>query len=244
MPAGRDLIFFDDASEWEAIVNLTRIAQTLPGDRFVPIGSFDLGVELNEEYIAVVAGTTQGRSNWFFAGDITQVYNFTPGGSNPVLGQIKPQRTRLAINRLQLVETSRVSTDSFDLRYSPPYWFKDCAIRVYRYTGDVKNFVKDSLFEIGNALGVDPNNPSGRIVEALLALKLDLEAQFAELRERLNQDNEAADSEFAQLVERISQIDAGIYTAVEAVGELLPPNTADSYRLTAQQRLDLDLGFL
>ena len=244
MPAGRDLIFFDDASEWEVIVNLTRIAQTLPGDRFVPIGSFDLGVELNEEYIAVVAGTTQGRSNWFFAGDITQVYNFTPGGSNPVLGQIKPQRTRLAINRLQLVETNRVSTDNFRLQYTPPYWFRDCTIRVYRYTGDKLNFVEDSLFEIGNALGVDPNNPSGRIVEALLALKLDLETQFAELRERLNQDNEAADSEFAQLVERISQIDAGIYTAVEAVGELLPPNTADSYRLTAQQRLDLDLGFL
>ena len=244
MPAGTDLIFFDDSADWELATQQSRIAQQVGQDAYVPIPAFTLGLSLKSEYIAVIATTNSGKPTWQFAGDINQVYNFPVAPSNPLLSKIQPVRTRLFINKLTLVETSRVSTDSFDLRYSPPYWFRDCAIRVYRYTGDVKNFVKDSLFEIGNALGVDPNNPSGRIVEALLALKLDLETQFAELRERLNQDNEAADSEFAQLVEQINQIDAGIYTTVEAIGELLPPDRADSYKQTAQQRLDLDLGFL
>ena len=86
------------------------------------------------------------------------MYDFARGGNNPLLGKIEPNRTRLALNRLQLVETNRVSTDPFRLRYTPPAWFKDCAIRVYKYVGRKDNFVEDTLFDIGNALGIDPNN--------------------------------------------------------------------------------------
>lgn len=244
MPAGTDLIFFDDSDDWEVVVNINRDAQVLPGDRYVPIPAFDLGVELKSDYIAVVAGTTQGKTNWFFAGDITQVYDFAPGGSNPVLGKIKPERTRLAINRLQLVETNRVSTDSFRLQYQPPYWFRDCTIRVYKYKGEKLNFVEDSLFQIGNALGVDSNRPDGRIIEALLAVKLDLENQLNAINERLDDGEGASEATQQQLLEQINQLDAGVYTLAEGLADLLPGDRGEQIRRNTQSRLDLDLGFL
>ena len=244
MPAGTDLIFFDNSQDWQVIVNTSRIATRLPGDRFVPISSFDLGVSLKTDYIAVVAGTTEGKSNWFFAGDITQVYDFSPGRGNPILGEIKPERTRLAINRLQLVETNRVSTDNFRLQYTPPYWFRDCTIRVYQYTGDKLNFVEDSLFEIGNALGIDPNQPEGRIIEALLALKLDIENQFIDISEKLEVEDVASEEAQLQLIEKMNQLNAGVYTIAEGLADLLPGDRGEQIRSQTQNRLNLDLGFL
>lgn len=167
MPADTDLIYFNAPEDWELIVNESRIAQPIAEGYFIPIPSFDLGVTVYSDYIAVVAMTVEPKASWFFAGDITQVYDFAKGGSNPVLGSIKPERTRLAINRLQLVETNRVSIEPFRLQYTPPSWFKNCTIRVYKYVGDVENFVKDTLFDIGNALGIDPNNPDGKLVLAI-----------------------------------------------------------------------------
>ena len=192
MPAGQDLIFFDTPEDWQVIVNISRTAVTAGENSHIPISGFDLGVSLNDEYIAVVAGTTQGKPNWFFAGDITQVYSFSRGGSNPILGKIQPPRTRLAINRLQLVETNRISTDNFRLKYTPPSWFKDCTIRVYKYTGDKLNFVEDTLFQIGNALGIDPSSPDGKIALAFAALRDDIDQQFADLNSRLGNDNLSA----------------------------------------------------
>lgn len=244
MPAGTDLIFFDESQDWEVVVNTSRTAQPLPGDRYVPIGSFDLGVELKTDYIAVVAGTTQGKTNWFFAGDITQVYNFAPGGTNPVLGTIKPTRTRLAINRLQLVETNRVSTDNFRLQYTPPYWFRDCTIRVYQYTGEKLNFVEHSLFQIGNALGVDENREGGRIIEGLLALKLELENGFTELEEQLGGNEVATEELQRELVVEVEQLKAGVFTLSEGLADLLPGDRGEQLRQQTQNRLDLDLGFL
>ena len=175
MPAGTDRIDFDRSEDWELVANEIRDAQLVGENAYIPIPAFNLGVDLYTDYVAVIATTTSGKPTWQFAGDITQVYNFPKGSPETILGRIQPVRTQLFINRMTLLETSRVSLDNFDLRYQPPYWFRDCGIRVYKYVGEVKNFVEDSLFDIGNALGVDPNNPSGRIIEALLALKLDLE---------------------------------------------------------------------
>ena len=186
MPAGTDLIFFDDSTDWVRVANRTRNAQIVGENAHVPISAFDLGLSLQSDYVAVVAGTTSGKPTWQFAGDINQVYNFPVAPGNPIIGKIQPVRTRLFINKLTLIETNRVSTDNFDLRYQPPYWFKDCTILVYQYVGDTRNFVEDSLFDIGNAVGVDPNREDSRILEGLLALKLDLEARFDELNERLD----------------------------------------------------------
>ena len=244
MPAGVDRIDFDRSEEWELVANEVRNAVLVGENAYEPIPAFNLGLDLYTDYVAVIATTTSGKPTWQFAGDINQVYNFPKGTPDNILGRIQPARARLFINKMQLIDTGRVSLDNFDLRYTPPYWFRDCAIRVYRYVGEVKNFVEDTLFDIGNALGINDNSPTGTIIEGLLALKLDLETQFQTLSERLDQDNTVADDEFIQILTQLNQIDAGVYTVVEAVAELLPPARGDEYKQTAQQRLELDLGFL
>lgn len=244
MPAGVDLIFFDDSEDWELVANESRTAIQRGENAYLPIPAFNLGVSLNTDYVAVLASTSQRKSSWVFAGDITQVYNFPKGSSNSPLGRIQPVRTRLFINRLQLIETNRVSTDNFDLRYQPPYWFRNCSIVVYKYTGDKLNFVEDTLFNIGNALGIDPNTEGGRIIEGLLALKLDLEAGFAELNERLGQSGDADAATQEQIIIEVEQLKAGVFTLSEGLSELLPPDRGQELQQRIQNRLDLDLGFL
>lgn len=244
MPAGVDRIDFDRSEEWELVANEVRTANFIGENSHEPIPAFNLGLSLYTDYVAVIATTTSGKPTWQFAGDINQVYNFPKGTPDNILGQIQPARARLFINKMQLIDTGRVSLDNFDLRYQPPYWFKDCAIRVYKYVGEVKNFVEDTLFQIGNALGVSSTAPTGTIIEGLLALKLDLEAQFGLLGERLDQDNEVAEDEYTEILRQLNQIDAGIYTLTEAVAELLPPQRGEQYKQITQQRLQLDLGFL
>lgn len=186
MPAGTDLIYFNAPEDWELIASESRTAAIINENSHTPIPAFDLGVSLYVDYIAVVASTASGKPNWFFAGDITQVYAFAKHAGNPVLGKVKPERTRLAINRLQVVETSRISLDPFRLEYLPPYWFKDCTIRVYKYVGEVENFVEDTLFDIGNALGIDPNNPDGKVALAFVALRDLINNRFNELSAKID----------------------------------------------------------
>ena len=244
MPAGTNLIFFDDSEDWQVVVNTTREAQRLPGDRFVPIPGFDLGVTLNTDYVAVIATTTEGKPNWFFAGDIVQNYSFAPGAGNPLLGSIKPERTKLAINRLQLVETNRVSTDSFRLQYTPPYWFRDCGIRVYKYTGDKLNFVEDSLFNIGNALGVDPNTGQGLIDGQLTVIEELITDKFSELQISREAEEQLDDLREAEIQQQLNQLSAGVYTLAEGLASLLPPEQGNDLRQRTQNRLRTDLGFL
>lgn len=244
MPAGQDLIFFDSPEDWVTIVNTTRRAVKKGENSHIPIPGFDLGVSLNEEYVAVVAGTTQGKPNWFFAGDITQVYSFSPGRGNSILGKIQPPRARLAINRLQLIETNRISTDNFRLKYTPPTWFKDCSIRVYKYIGDKLNFVEDTLFDIGNALGIDPSSPEGKIALGFAALRDDIDQNFTELNNRIDEDIDSEEQQEQELSRRLSQMNAGIYTLAEGISQLLPASEANDLTQNVQTRLDLDLGFL
>lgn len=244
MPAGNDLIFFDAAEDWELATQQTRTAVILGENSYEPIPAFTLGLSLNTDYVAVIATTNSGRPTWQFAGDINQVYRFPVALSNPLLGNIQPIRTRIFLNKLTLVETNRVSTDSFDLRYSPPYWFRDCAIRVYLYTGDKLNFVEDSLFDIGNALGIDPNNPSGLLALGLASLRDDIDSSISELKEQLEDLDNASENTQLQLLEQINQLDAGVYTLAEGLADLLPNDRGNQIKQQAQNRLDLDLGFL
>lgn len=244
MPAGQDLIFFDNSEDWQTIVNLSRTAQAFGEDSYIPIPSVDLGVTLDNEYIAVIAGTTKGKPSWQFAGDIRQVYNFAPGGGNPVTGVVQSPPTRLFINKLQIVETNRISPDNFRLRYTPPFWFRNCTIKVYKYVGDALNFVEDSLFAIGNALGVDPNQPESPLELQIQLVEQLISDRFQELNERLEEETANQAQKEQELLTQVNQIDAGIYTLAEGIAGLLPGNQGQQLKQTTQNRLDLDLGFL
>ena len=244
MPAGQDLIFFDNSEDWELIVNRNFRSTLVTENAHVPIPPQDLGVSLDAPYIAVIVGTAEAKPSWYFAGDIRQVYDFARGGGNPVLGLIQNEPTRLAINKLQIVDTGRISPDNYRLRYQPPYWFKSATIRVYQYTGDALNFVEDTLFSIGNALGIDPNTPGGLIEPQLTVIEELITDKFRELEERQTAEIQLDDLREADLRARMGQTDAGIYTIAEGLAALLPQGQAEALRRVTQDRLNLDLGLL
>ena len=244
MPAGTDLIFFDNSADWELAAEASRVARQIGENAYELIQPFNLGVSLNTDYVAVIATSTKAKPNWVFAGDIAQVYDFPKGASTSNLGKIQPARVRLFLNKLQLVETNRVSTDSFDLRYSPPYWFRSCAIRVYKYVGDKVNFVEDTLFDIGNALGTDPNTVGTALDVQFGLLEVLINAKFEQLQEENEKFQLANIQDRLDILDQINQLDAGVYTLAEGLANLLPPEQRQQLLQQTQNRLDSDLGFL
>ena len=244
MPAGQDLIFFDNSADWQVVADQTFTARLVGESSHVPIPPQDLGVSLGTPYIAVIVLTEGAKPSWYFAGDIRQVYDFAPGGSGTALGRIQTEPNRLALNKLQVIDTGRISPDNYRLRYQPPYWFKNAAIRVYSYVGDALNFVEDTLFSIGNALGIDPNSPGG-LIEAQLTIIEELIAdKFAELNEQRTAEIQLDDLREAEVRARMNETNAGIYALAEGIAELLPQGQGEALRRITQDRLNLDLGYL
>lgn len=244
MPAGTDLIFFDNPEDWVSVANVSQTAQIINENSHTPIPPIDLGVSLNEEYIAVIAGTTSGKPSWQFAGDIRQVYNFAKEAGNPILGKVQSAPTKLFINKLQVVETTRISPDNFRLRYTPPFWFKNCTVRVYKYVGDALNFVEDTLFDIGNALGIRSSQDGEPALSTIEQLAILIQSRFNELDTRLNQEDVEDAEIFTRIQTQLNEVEAGVFTVAEGVAELLPPEQASNLLQNTRNRLNLDLGFL
>jgi hypothetical protein len=244
MPAGQDLIFFDNPADWEVAADQTRYAQEIITDKYAPIPAFKLGLSLESDYIAAIVTTSFSKPTWQFAGDITQVYSFSPGSGNALLNDIHPVRQRLLLNRLTLIETNRVSIDRFDLEFKPPYWFRDCAIRVYRYVGEATNFVEDTLFDIGEALGIAPSSNEGLILPQLEVIEELISDKFLELNNSRDAEIQLDDQREVEIQRQLNEIDAGIYTLAEGLSDLLTEQEGSNLRTTTQQRLNLDLGFL
>lgn len=244
MPAGQDLIFFDNSEDWQVVANRTFRAQLVGENSHVPIPPQDLGVSLDAPYIAVIVLTEEAKASWYFAGDIRQVYDFAPGGGSSALGVVQTEPNRLALNKLQIIDTGRISPDNYRLMYQPPYWFKTAAIRVYSYVGDALNFVEDTLFSIGNALGIDPNSPQGLIEAQLTVIEELITDKFAELTEREAAEIQLDDLRETELRARMNETNAGIYALAEGIAELLPQGQGEALRRITQDRLNLDLGFL
>lgn len=244
MPAGQDLIFFDNSADWQVVVDRTFRARLAGENSHVPITPQDLGVSLDAPYIAVLVLTEEAKPSWYFAGDIRQVYDFASGGIGTALGRVQTEPNRLALGKLQVIDTGRISPDNYRLRYQPPYWFKNAAIRVYSYVGDTLNFVEDTLFSIGNALGIDPNSPSGLIEAQLTVIEELITDKFRELSERQESQVQLDDFREQQLNNRMNQANAGIYTLAEGLASLLPEGQAEALRQVTQYRLQLDLGYL
>ena len=105
-------------------------------------------------------------------------------------------------------------------------------------------FVEDTLFQIGNALGIDPNTPGGLIEAQLTVIEELITDKFRELNEQRAAEIQLDDLREADLRTRIGQTDAGIYTIAEGVAALLPQGQAEALRRVTQYRLNLDLGLL
>lgn len=166
-----DLIRFDIPENWELVINEIRVADFIGEESHSPIPPFDLGISLTSPYALIVVQTTQGKTTWKYAGEVRQTWNFPKGnpiGTQTSIAQSEP--TQLFLNRVQLVELNPNSLQPFRLRYQPPYWFKDVIVFGWKYSGTIENFIKDSLFEIGNKVGIGTLNLPDNIPNILATI--------------------------------------------------------------------------
>lgn len=154
-----DLIRFDIPENWELVISQTRTAEKISEAKHYPIPPFDLGISLTSPYVLIVIQTTEKKSTWKYGGEVRQNWDFPKGSSIGTLtGIAQSEPTQLSLDRTQLVELNPSSLHPYQLRYQPPYWFKDVIVFGWVYTGTVQNFVKDTLFEIGNKVGIGTLN--------------------------------------------------------------------------------------
>ncbi|MGF1542869.1 MAG: hypothetical protein ACFCU5_20905 [Pleurocapsa sp.] len=225
MSACQDLIDFDLPSDWTIIASIVRNAVRVGKDSHIPIPPIDLGSNIESSHIAVFATTTDGiKPTWRYAGEIRRVWNF-PSGSGAGTGRIHTPPTPLFINKLQLVETSEVSYERFGLVYQPPPWFLDCGVRVWRYSGDRANFVKDTLFNIGNAI-FNPDSPLANepVLAAINVLGEQVEEccqyfedELADIKTGLATDFNRVFQELAAIKARLNQLSGGGNNQTEAI---------------------------
>ena len=166
-----DFIQFDQSEDWEQVIGTTFTAVPTGEDSYIPIGQVDLGVALVEPYVVIVVQPVNAKITWRYGGEVRQVWDFTKGGeigSQFAGAQSKP--TQMFINKPEVIDLSRNGTGTFRLRYDPPTWFKQVIVIGWVYVGTVENFTKDTLFEIGNKIGIGTLNEENSLAN-LLALQ-------------------------------------------------------------------------
>jgi hypothetical protein len=166
-----DLIRFDLLENWELTISASRTAVQPTPDTHSPIETFTLVTGLTTPYVAIIVQTTQGKITWHWGGEVRQSWNFPSGASLGSLTSIaQSQPSPLYLNRLQLIGLNPNSLEPYSLRYTPPKWFKDVIVYGWKYTGTVENFVADTLFDIGNQVGIGTLNLPNNIPNTLNAM--------------------------------------------------------------------------
>jgi len=237
-------VFFDVPEDWELVSQVSRQATNQGENSFTRIPDITFGLFDNVRYLAVVAGTEDDEPTWRFAGDIAQVFGFSPGQGTSTQNTISTRTTPLVIDRLQIIQADQISPDPYRLRYRPPRWFRQANIRVWAYRGEVLNLAADQLTGVAQALGVTENPDQPPMDDRLTDLEDLLFRFIQEVDERLTINAEFNEVFRDELRQQISQIDAGLFTAIDGIALSLPSANADELRNQAINRLDLDLGFL
>ena len=208
MSACDDLIFFDDADDWVRIANVTRTASVIAENSHTPIPAFDLGVSIDSSYVAVIASTTDKKPTWRYAGELRQTFYFAEGAGSSLLENVQTKPTPLFIEKLQVVEMEKITLGNYRLRYQPPAWFKNCTIRVYRYTGHRQNFLKDTLFDIGTIVGIeDLVNPDTEHV-TLRQLYEEIQACCDYYKAEIDQIKQGLGADFNEVFRQLAEIKA------------------------------------
>lgn len=163
-----DVIELDNSTDWERIVGRTFNARRVAPNFYEPIGQKDLEVTLDEPYLVVVVQPIGGRSTWRYGGELRQTWDFPSGGSTgSAFSRAQSKPVQLFVNKPQLVPFNLNSRNSFRLAYDPPTWFRDVIIIIWKYTGIINNFVRDTLFDIGNQVGAGTFVEPGSVIDLL-----------------------------------------------------------------------------
>lgn len=152
MQSNQGLVTFKNPADWELVADINKTATVLGTNSYIPLSSLDLDVTLDAYYIAVLVTVDYRTPKWNFAGQISQVYDFTPLPEGDNYKRLAIAGTDLVIDELKLINTAEVSQDPFSLRFEPPEWFRDYTLKVYGYTGDVFNNVEAVFADIATSI--------------------------------------------------------------------------------------------
>ena len=122
---------FDD---WELVAQISKNKPA--GLSLIP--RFDLEVQLNSDFIAVEVVASNQKDTWVNGGYISQVYAFDGF-------EMTPQQHFLTVNQITLVELKQLSQSDFGLIYDPPKYFRDVAIRIWKYNGVQTNLLLQQI---------------------------------------------------------------------------------------------------
>lgn len=212
---------------WNLRATVTREPVVLNNyKRFIP--SFLIPGEFNSQFVAVGIKVTGSGENWRFGGFLSQEFNFSTSGYREE-DKAFFRTEDLMINNVTLLKLPVATDKPYRLRFFPPTWFRDLTLEIWEYTGTV---VIDNG---GSSPGLTQliERLENTVINGFSSNKLDLgEIAANNVEERLI------------ILTQLQQIDAGIYTLAEGLSNLLPPQQAQELKQTAQNRLDLDLGFL
>lgn len=206
-----DFIEFDSSSDWERVIGLTFTAQPVGQDSYIPIGQKDLGIAITEPYLVIVVQPVNGKPTWRYGGEVRQTWEFPSGGAtgtNFSRAQSKP--VQLFVNKPQLVGFNRNTTDTYRVYYDPPTWFKQVIVIGWKYTGNIRNFVIDTLFDIGNQVGAGtfttPTSITSLLAQQQRILE-DIEARLEEIENNNNPSNSVPlnDEAIGQISNSVSQ---------------------------------------
>lgn len=230
-------IDFDRSSEWERVVQTSRTASTtgITRPKPIPMTAFNLGATFTNPLVAIAVQTTQGKPHWKYGGKLRQSWNFSSGSNvGTAFSTIKSLDIKLGLNSVQIIELPSHSEQSYELVYYPPSWFKDVIIFGWKYLGQTRNFLRDSVFEIGNKIGTGTLNEPDSLTNLLANQSLILDRILIELDELRNDflnsqgDPGISSGSIARLSENIEsnnvRLDSKINELAKDLGRVLSGN--------------------
>lgn len=204
----------DETENWESIEIFSS-----PVDLFNVHHFIDLNFRSDALQIEIT--TSVFSAKYKFGGELFQLWN-TPEGTYQV------SYKKLWMDNKNIVAIEPLA--NCRLLYHPPTYLRNWTIKVKarRYESNSNNAQVD-LTEVTTNLDL---------------LATSINENFEANRNNLGELAANNIEERSQIVGRLQQLDAGIYTLAEGIADLLPNSQGEQLRERTQNRLDLDLGFL
>ena len=197
MPIGQDLINFSSNEDWELIVDLSQSVITSENGSFIPFDSFDLGATVESIYMVAVVTVDYRKPKWDFAGNLQQTYDYAPLSSSDGNQKVSLEAVKLFIDIPIFIDAATVSREAFGLRYTPPTWFKDFNLKVYKYTGEVENAVETTFTEIASNISCEGIPTTGSLIAEIQKLS----ESILEVENRLCLKLEALSDRFEKCID-------------------------------------------
>lgn len=131
---------------WSQVYDESRTAVLMAPDAYIPIPAFEVGVLIESPILAVRAFCQSAKPTWRFGGLLIQRFQIGTGGAASPLPLAEASDRALRVNRTQLIVFPKL-TANYELLFTCPYWFPDCRLTVWEYSG-VNSDTTEKLLEL------------------------------------------------------------------------------------------------